>query len=107
MHIWTMNISQMMTDRTNNSIAPNIMSHVGIQLVYLEFTLTYSEVNLAVGMVTRQICWPSCYHYCSKCLLFLSLLHNIWVASGLLLLLLLLFIESLKFPSHANTPGHW
>ena len=37
------NISQMVTDRTNITIASIIMSLVGFQLAYLELTLTYSK----------------------------------------------------------------
>ena len=33
----------------------NDMSHVGFELAYLELTSTYSNVNFAVGTVTRQI----------------------------------------------------
>ena len=36
MHVLTVNISQTMVNRTNNTIAPNIMSHVGFHLAYLE-----------------------------------------------------------------------
>ena len=42
-HIWTANISQATTDKANNPIGPNIMSHAGFRLVYLELTLMYSK----------------------------------------------------------------
>ena len=49
MHILTVNISQAMTDRANITIAPDIMLHGGIRLAYLELTLTYLTISLAVG----------------------------------------------------------
>ena len=45
MHISTVN-SQMMPDRADITIAPNIMSHIGFRLAYLELTLTCSKGQL-------------------------------------------------------------
>ena len=52
MHTSTMTISQTVTDRATIIIAPNIMSHVGFRLGYLELTLTYgqSQVNRRHGV---------------------------------------------------------
>ena len=42
MNISTVNMSQETTDALSNiTIIPNIMSHVGFRLAYLELTLTY------------------------------------------------------------------
>ena len=51
MHISTVKLSQIVTDRANISIASNIK---------LELTFTYSKGQLGVGTVS-VICWPSCY----------------------------------------------
>ena len=57
MHIFA-NISQMMADRADITIAPNITSHVGFRLAYLDLTLTYPMVNFTVVMVSFH---PSTY----------------------------------------------
>ena len=46
MHISTVNILKMVTDKANITIASNIISDVNFRLAHLELTLTYSKGQL-------------------------------------------------------------
>ena len=54
MHISTVNVSHMGTDRANIAIALNIMLYVGFLLGCLELTVTYSNGQL----IHRNGVWP-------------------------------------------------